>query len=156
MYTIPSRFSEESEGLAKQKDCELVSKWEQSMINHMYWCVVSTPNGDGDMMVAKWLSLENHIHNKHSGHGKLFRSCAHGRLVGRTRNKKWFERCDNVCVCTRFYNNKHYLHWRMLNSAKTLPDSPVYQSSSLESFHGVIIHFAPKSTAFSYQVMQCR
>ena len=33
------------------------------MINHMYWCVVSTPNGDGDMMVSKWLSLENHIHN---------------------------------------------------------------------------------------------
>ena len=60
-------FCKKVKALAKQKDCELVGKWEQSMINHMYWCVVSTPNGDGDMMVAKWLSLENHIHNKHSG-----------------------------------------------------------------------------------------
>ena len=65
-------FRKKVKVLAKQKDCELVGKWEQSMINLMYWCVVSTPNGDGDMMVAKWLSLENHIHNKHSGHGKLF------------------------------------------------------------------------------------
>ena len=51
-------FRKKVKALAKQKDCELVGKWEKSMINHMYWCVVSTPNGDGDMMVAKWLSLE--------------------------------------------------------------------------------------------------
>lgn len=85
-------FRKKVKALAKQKDCELVGKWEKSMINHMYWCVVSTPNGDGDRMVAKWLSLENHIHNKHSGHGRLFRKCSHGRLVGRNRNKKWFKR----------------------------------------------------------------
>ena len=85
-------FRKKVKTLAKQKDCELVGKWEQSMINHMYWCVVSTSNGDGDMMVAKWLSLENHIHNKHSGHGQLFRRCSHGRLVGRNQKKKWFKR----------------------------------------------------------------
>lgn len=85
-------FRKKVKALAKQKDCELVGKCEKSMINHMNWCVVSTPNGDGDTMVAKWLSLENHIHNKHSGHGRLFRKCSHGRLVGRNRNKKWFKR----------------------------------------------------------------
>ena len=85
-------FRKKVKALAKQKDCELVGKWEQSMINHMYWCVVSTPSGDSNVMVAKWLSLENHIHNKHSRHGQLFRKCSHGRLVGRNRNKKWFKR----------------------------------------------------------------
>jgi len=64
-------FRKKVKALAKQKDCELVGKWEQSTINHMYWCVVSTPSGDSNVMVAKWLSLENHIHNKHSRYGQL-------------------------------------------------------------------------------------
>lgn len=85
-------FRKKVRALAKTKDCELVGKWEQSMINHMYWCVSSTTNGDGDMMVAKWLSLENHIHNKHTGHGRLFKKCAHKRLTARSRKKKWFKR----------------------------------------------------------------
>ena len=76
-------FRKKVKAVAKQKDCELVGEWEQSIINHMYWCVASIPSGDGNMMVAKWLSLVNHIHNKHLGHGKPFRKCTHGRLVGR-------------------------------------------------------------------------
>ena len=34
--------------------------------------------------------------------------------------------------------------------------SPLYQISHLESFHSVIIHFAPKSVALSYPGMTCR
>ena len=60
------------------------------MINHMYWCVVSTPCGDSDTIVTKWLSLKNHIHNKHSGHGELFAKCTNKRLVRQDR-KKWFK-----------------------------------------------------------------
>ena len=75
-------FRKKVRALAKQKDCDLIGKWEQSMINHLYWCVVSTQDGDENLMQAKWLSLENHIHNKHSGHGQLFSKCSHGRLLG--------------------------------------------------------------------------
>lgn len=55
------------------------------MINHLYWSVVSTADGNGEMMKAKWLSLVNHIHDQHTGH-----SCSHGALVG--RDEKWLKR----------------------------------------------------------------
>ena len=44
------------------------------------WC-------DSEMILEKWKSLGNHIHNKHRGHGKKFKKCIHGRL----RKKKWFK-----------------------------------------------------------------
>ena len=78
------------EKLAKEKDCELIGEWRKSVINHLYWSAVSTPSGDGEEIKAKWLSLDNHIHNKHRGHGKVFPKCQHGRLPGR-RRKKWFK-----------------------------------------------------------------
>ena len=69
------------EALAKQKQCELIAKWQKSIINHLYWCVVSTSDGKGVTIKAKWMSLDNHIHNKHTRHGsKLFPKCVHRRL----------------------------------------------------------------------------
>ncbi len=40
------------------------------MINHLYWSAVSTPDGNGDLIKAKWMSVVNHVHNK----GKFFQS----------------------------------------------------------------------------------
>ena len=57
------------------------------MINHFYWCAFSTKDGNGEVILEKWLSLINHIHNKHRGHGKVYKKCTHGRL----RNRKWLK-----------------------------------------------------------------
>lgn len=86
-------FRKKLEALAKQKDCELVAKWQRGIINHLYWCIASTPDCNSDIIKAKWLSLEGHLHNRHKRHGnKHFPNCVHKKLVGAERNKKWFKR----------------------------------------------------------------
>ena len=79
------------DALAKEKDCELVGEWKESVINHLYWSAVSTPNGNGELIKAKWISLDIHIINKHRGHGKLFPKCAHKAIKRAGRKKKWFK-----------------------------------------------------------------
>jgi len=90
-------FRKKLAAAAKQKDCELIAQWQRSIINHMYWCVASTPSGNGEIVKAKWLSLENHVHNVHTGHGDIFPKCEHGLLRGR-KKKKWFKRCECYLV----------------------------------------------------------
>ena len=75
------------EALAKQKDCKIVGEWQKSILNHLYRCVASSPNGDSEVVQAKWLSLENHIHNVHRGHSKKFPKCTHPRRQASERNK---------------------------------------------------------------------
>ena len=92
-YESYTGLRKKMEKLAKEKDCELIGEWRKSVINHLYWSAISTPSGDGEEIKAKWLSLDNHIHNNHRGHGKIFPKCRHGRLPGRGR-KKWFKPCE--------------------------------------------------------------
>ncbi len=57
-------------------------------MNHLYWSAVSTPDGDGDLIQAKWMSLDNHVHNRHKKHGTFFPACKH---KAKGRKKKWFK-----------------------------------------------------------------
>ena len=50
--------------------------------NHLYWCAASS-NGDGELVLKKWLSILNHVTDVHDGHGELFPSCEHGYLADR-------------------------------------------------------------------------
>ena len=61
-------------------------------MNHLYWCVASSPPDDGDQIKAKWWSLDNHIHDIHVHNSELFPTCLHGELHGQDRKKKWLKR----------------------------------------------------------------
>ena len=74
------------EQLAKQKDCEVVHQWVKSISNHLYWSAASSDNGD--VMVAKWKSIGNHLQDIHEGHGELFPVCLHPQLEV---NRKWLK-----------------------------------------------------------------
>lgn len=159
------------EAAAKVKDCAIIGHWQKSIINHLYWCVASTSSDHGELIKAKWLSLDNHIHNVHTHKNKDFQKCAHGKLRGRDKNKQWFKRRK----CAYLSAIDMILHDGLMNlldskaSEKLSPLltnnqlckdvtrlSPLYQTSSLEAFHSVVIHFAPKFVALSYQGMNCR
>ena len=83
---------------AKQKECKIIGNWQKSIINHLYWCVASTNDGDEETILAKWLSLDNHVHNKHTHSDKKFPKCTHGDLTSSDRNKKWFNRRKFPCL----------------------------------------------------------
>ena len=85
-------FRKKLDVLAKQKNSELVGKWGKSIVNRMYWSVASTPTGNSDLIKAKWLSLVNHVHNIHSGHGEDFPSCAHEKDPKYNQNKMWLKK----------------------------------------------------------------
>ena len=53
------------------------------MVNNLYWVAASTPDGDGDLMLAKFSSIVNHILNVHHHDSQLFPHCAHGELAER-------------------------------------------------------------------------
>ena len=137
-------------------------------------------------MKVKWLSLNNHIHNVHSNHHELFPTCAHEPLDGREHKKYYMGKYNyiyrtsapstflaltrndilytpNSCIISPFFLADSKASEK-LSALMTNPQlckdimrlSSLYQTSSLESFHSVIIHFAPKSAAFSYNAMQSR
>ena len=51
--------------IAKEKECERLKEWIDSIINHLYWCVVSSPSNRPQLVLAKWKSILDHLQNKH-------------------------------------------------------------------------------------------
>ena len=53
---LQAGFKKKVEKLGKKKGCEEVKGWIKSMVNHMYWCVMSSEEGDEQMILEKWKS----------------------------------------------------------------------------------------------------
>lgn len=69
---------------ARSRGCQIIGLWVKSVIAHMYHAV-DVGNGNGDLAVAVWLSLLNHIQDKHTGHSVLYPECDHRQL----KRRKW-------------------------------------------------------------------
>ncbi|XP_037512509.1 uncharacterized protein LOC119389361 [Rhipicephalus sanguineus] len=124
----------------KHRGCELIGLWRRSVIAHLYFAV-GVGKGNGDLAIAVWLSLLNHIQDKHTGHGLLYPECKHGEL----ERRKW------ILPGTDAYDRLHAI----VTSKRLLDDirqvSPNFQTFGVESFHSIINRFAPKCYAFSHQ-----
>ena len=136
---------------AKERDCEVLKHWIQSIINHLYWCVVSSPPDSPDLIVAKWKSIVSHVQNNHLGHeDPLFPRCVHAKLSGREARKNWIKPATKVATKLE----QIILNRSLIKDIMKL--SGGHQTSVVEAFHSLIIQFAPKSMIFSYSAMKSR
>ena len=65
--------------IGKESHCEDVNLWIRACENHLSWSATSTSSGDGNVVLAKFLSFLGHILDKHENlNDPLFNKCAHG------------------------------------------------------------------------------
>jgi hypothetical protein len=65
---------------AKQRGCQELSPWIQSISNHLWWSC-QTCDGDPLLLKEKWMSVLLHCCNKHTwGDSEKFTTCAHPPL----------------------------------------------------------------------------
>ncbi|XP_076154859.1 uncharacterized protein LOC143138242 [Alosa pseudoharengus] len=115
--------------------------------NHIYWTAATSASGPE--RVAKWTSILNHVRDVHTHEDSNFPACLHP--VRKTRDKnKWL-----TTGTPAFYQLE-----KVLSAKRVLKDiaklSPHHRTSSLESFHSVILQFAPKNVVFPFLGMLCR
>ncbi|XP_046569471.1 uncharacterized protein LOC124277801 [Haliotis rubra] len=151
VWHVAKGLRKKLEALAKEKDCEALSPWIKSIVNHLYWCAASTPHGDPELVLEKWRSVINHVQkNIHVGHGA--KGSTNASIPGRKRGtqKKWLKCGTKAAEKLGLLLEKP----RLLKDVRKI--SPQYQTSAVESFHRVIINFAPKMVGFSYMGMLSR
>ncbi|XP_026128189.1 uncharacterized protein LOC113108962 isoform X2 [Carassius auratus] len=147
VWHIAKGLSKKLEEISKQKDCEILKRWMKSINNHIYWTAASSTSERE--RIAKWNSILNHVRDVHTHEDPLYTMCEHA--IRKTTDKsKWLQADSQVFnKLEKLLTNK-----RMLKDVAKL--SPHHQTSSLESFHSVILRFAPKNVVFTFIGMLCR
>ncbi|XP_071768737.1 uncharacterized protein LOC139922184 [Centroberyx gerrardi] len=147
VWHLEKGLSKKLDKIARQKDCQLVKKWQRSIKNHIYWSATSSTSGPE--IVAKWKSLINHIQGVHKHDDPIFPKCEHPDRTS-TDWSKWFQPGSKAL----------YKVEKVLTSKRVLRDveklSPHHQTSSLEHFHSVIPRCASKNAVLPFDGMLCR
>ena len=95
---------------------KLCPLWKASIVNHLYWCAASTPDGNDDMIQVKWKSVLNPIQNEHGHEDELFRSCQHRSHDQQVRKNIWIAKstCTSMVVhvtSTKTMSDIVCCHW---------------------------------------------
>ena len=56
---------------------KLLLNGHKGLVNHLYWSAMSK---NAEVAQDKWISLANHIHDKHDSHGQIYFKSFHERL----------------------------------------------------------------------------
>ncbi|CAH1242316.1 Hypp6572 [Branchiostoma lanceolatum] len=131
----------------KDKGCEVIKDWLKSIKKHLYWCALSTSQGFGELIVAKWKSIVRHIAGKHDDHPDTsFPTCAHGPLE---QERKW------IFSGSKAHDKLSAVLLKKDRLADIKKLSSVAQTSCLEAFHSTLNHWHPKMTHFPWMGSYC-
>lgn len=84
-----TEIQKELNKISKLKGCEDLAGWIKPCINHLYWSALSTYDGNGRVIVAKFKSFLSHMTNKHDNlEDPVFNKCAHDENI---TYKQWFK-----------------------------------------------------------------
>ena len=83
--------------ISKEKGFEELADWLKPCVNHLQWSAMSTYDGNGMVILAKFKAFMSHVINKHAGlEDVLFDRCAHGDIEPRRWLKKGMSEILNL------------------------------------------------------------
>ena len=90
-YGMLEKIFKKLQKTGKRKDCNDLNKWIKALINHFWWCCASCDGDATELKEKKWVSILNHIINKHRWEvSSKFNMCSHKKLAKRgKRERKW-------------------------------------------------------------------
>lgn len=139
---------------AKKKGCEELTAWIQCISNHLWWCA-ATCNGQADVLREKWLSMLEHIVNKHTWKSspkfQLVKKCGHAAMSKREKKSiTWLKKGSPALVALE----------EVVTNQKLLKDlaklTEFHHTGQLESYHSLMTKYVPKREHFSYNGMVAR
>ena len=136
---------------SRHKKYKGIRPWIQSISNHLWWSA-ATCNGDPNLLTEKWVSLCNHITNKHSWQtGVVFHECCHPPLTARQcRQTRWLKPGSAEYVALE----KIVLHPKVLKDIAKL--SEFCHTGGLEVYHSMLLKYCPKREHSSYEGIKAR
>ena len=137
---------------AKQKGCEELAPWIQSISNHLWWSAATCDGSVIQMLWEKWKSVLDHVSNRHKWSGNsLFHQCCHRRISSSEAKKIcWIKPGTPAHLALEevVLNNK------LLKDLAKLTD--FCHTGKIEVYHSMMLKYCSKREHFSYKGMVAR
>ena len=124
-----------------------LATWAPAVVNHLYWSI-NTCNGNGDDLVERFLSVTQHVCNKHTFPGLYYTRCAHDRYTEEeSLSRDWIKPGSPT----------HEALLKFLKQRQLVKDLAMLNenvsTSELEVFHSLKIRYLPKSIFYEKEKM---
>ena len=130
---------------AKQKGCEKLAPWIQSISNHLSWSA-ATCNGGKELLREKWKSVLDDVANKHKWSGNThFHQCTQRRIsTSETKQICWLKPGTQAHLALE----EVILNAKLLKDLAKLTD--FCHTGKIEVYHSMMLTSASKREHYSH------